>query len=193
MNAVAKVNTLVWIHPLHAQGLISLAEENDRAEGEWLAEQRRLHRLPHGEPTPEEIRITLLTLRPEVWPRMGHLTEAAMRARLAKPDLAGPWQPFSVEEAQAQRLSGRRTGSPNEYFGTKLMLDISADVVDAARLAAYRVSEPAVSSLRQENLIGPGRSRSKKARARMLELQGQIYTVGRIARESIAALLGGDE
>lgn len=112
-----------------------------------------------------------------------------MRARLSLPDLSGPWRPFTTEEAQAQRLTGRRTGSPNESFGAKLMLDIAADVVDAARLAAYRVSEPAVDALQRENLVGLRPSRSKHALARKLELQGQIYTVGRIARESIATLL----
>ena len=161
MNAFAKVNTLVWLHPSHAEGLAALAGENDFAEWRWLAEQRQRLGLPRGEPTPEEIRVSVLTLRPDLWPRMGQLTETAMRARLALPDLAGPWPPFTAEEAQAQRLSGRRTGSPNENFGAKLMLDIAADVVDAARLAAYRVSEPAVRSLQQENLIGLRPSRSK--------------------------------
>ncbi|WP_329235793.1 hypothetical protein [Streptomyces canus] len=189
MNAVAKVNTLVWLHPSHAEGLARLAGENDFAEWKWLAEERQRLGLPKSEPTPEELRVSVLTLRPDVWPRMGHLTETAMRARLALPDLAGPWRPFTAEEAQAQRLSGRRPGTPNEHFGAKLMLDIAADVVDSARLAACRVSEPAVAALHRENLIGLRPSRSKQARARKLELQGQIYTVGRIARESIATLL----
>ncbi|MDX2845748.1 hypothetical protein PV377_43725 [Streptomyces ipomoeae] len=189
MNTAAKVNTLVWLHPSHAEGLARLAEENDFAEWRWLAEERQRLRVPHSEPTPQEIRVSALDQRPVLWPRMGLLTETAMRARLALPDLAGPWPPFTAEEAQAQRLSGRRPGSPNEHFGAKLMLDIAADVVDSARLAAYRVSEPAVRLLQQENLIGPRPARSKQARARKLELQGQIYTVGRIARESIAALL----
>lgn len=189
MNTVAKVNTLVWLHPDHADGLAHLAGENDRAEWDWLAEERQRLGLRRGDPTPEEIRVAVLTRRPEWWPRMGLLTEAAMRARLSLPDLSGPWRPFTTEEAQAQRLTGRRTGSPNESFGAKLMLDIAADVVDAARLAAYRVSEPAVDALQRENLVGLRPSRSKHALARKLELQGQIYTVGRIARESIATLL----
>ncbi|WP_331720792.1 hypothetical protein OG762_52170 (plasmid) [Streptomyces sp. NBC_01136] len=189
MNAIAKINTLVWLHPSHAEGLARLAGENDRAEWEWLAEERQRLGLRNGEPTPEEIRVSMLMRRPDWWPRMGQLTEAAMRARLALPDLAGPWRPFTAEEAQAQRLSGRRPGSPNERYGAKLMLDIAADVVDAARLAACRVSESAVMALQRENLIGLRPSRSKRARARKLELQGQIYTVGRIARESIATLL----
>ncbi|MFC8668692.1 hypothetical protein [Streptomyces sp. NPDC057199] len=191
MNAVAKVNTLVWLHPFQAEGLARLAGENDFAEWQWIAEERQRLRLPKSEPTPEEIRVSALTMRPEWWPRMGQLTETAMSARLALPDLAGPWLPFTPEEAQAQRLSGRRPGSPNEQFGAKMMLDIAADVVDAARLAAYRVSEPTVSALRQENLIGSRPARSKQAHARKLELQGQIYTVGRIARESITTLLSG--
>ncbi|MFM9625341.1 hypothetical protein ACKI14_46405 [Streptomyces turgidiscabies] len=189
MNAVAKVNTLVWLDPSQAAGLARLAGENDKAEWRWLAEERRRIGLHPSEPTPEEIRVSVLTLRPDLWPRMGLLTETAMRARLALPDLAGPWPPFTAEEAQAQRLSGRRPGTPNEHFKAKLMLDIAADVVDGARLAAYRVSEPVVTALHRENLIGLRPSRSKQARARKLELQGQIYTVGRIARESIATLL----
>ncbi|MFK0160693.1 hypothetical protein ACIQVK_52760 [Streptomyces sp. NPDC090493] len=190
MNAVAKVNTLVWLHAEQAAELARISGENNLAEWQWLAEERRRLGLPLSEPTPEETRVAVLTLRPDLWPRMGLLTETAMRARLALPDLAGPWDPFTAEEAQAQRLSGRRPGSPNEHFGAKLMLDIAADVVDGARLAAYRVSEPAVRALQQENLVGLRPSRSKRARARKLELQGQIYTVGRIAREAIATLLG---
>ncbi|MHC3394714.1 hypothetical protein ACLQ2E_35435 [Streptomyces lavendulocolor] len=184
-----KVNSFVWVSEEDAGALRQLARENAALEAAWVASQRERLDVPPHEPTPEHVRLEALRLRPTEWPGESHLVEASMRVRLGAPDLAGPWPPFTAEEREAQRLSGRRPGTPNEGFTDKLALDISPDVIESARLASYRVSEPVVRQLRAENLIGPGASRSRAARARRAELQAKIYTVGRIAREAIQLVL----
>lgn len=187
--AGAKVNIFVWMRSDHAQALRDIAEENARRERKWLAEQREALGLLPDEPTPENLRLEVLRLRPDTWPGESQLVDAAMRVRLSAPDLAGPWEPFTPEEREKQRLSGRRTGSPNENFGAKMALDLSTEVVDAALLAAYRVSQPVVAQMWAERLIGPRPKRSREALARKRELQARIFTLGRIARESIATLV----
>lgn len=187
---VAKANTFVWLHRRHAEALRRIAAENSRLERAWLAEQRESLGLRSGDPTPEKLRALVLRLRPERWPGESHMVEAAMRVRLAAPDLAGPWSPFTPDELETQRLSGRRTGSPNEQFGDKMALDIAADVVEFAQLAAYRISQPIIEKMHTEKLIGPRPKRSREAVARKCELQAQVYTLGRIAREAIVSIVG---
>lgn len=184
-----KVNTYVWLHKWQGDGLRHLARENAKAESAWIASQRERLGLHPTDPTPEVVRLEALSLRPGTWPGESHLAEASMRVRLSAPDLAGPWAPFTPSELESQRLPGRRTGSPNENFTDKIAIDIAPDVIASARLAAYRVSEPVIAQLRAENLIGPGASWSRRARDRREELQAQIYTVGRIAREAITRLI----
>ncbi|MFP8906182.1 hypothetical protein [Streptomyces atacamensis] len=188
--SVPKVNTVVWLYHDHAEELRRIARKNARAERAWLAEQREALHLNPSDPTPEELRTEVLRLRPDNWPGESHMVEAAMRVRLSAPDLAGPWAPFSATEVEAQRLSGRRVGSPNRNFSEKMAFDLAADVVDAARLAAHRVSEPIIATMRAEKLIGPCPRRSRHALARKQELQAQVYTVGRIVREAIATITG---
>ncbi|MFD5372100.1 hypothetical protein [Streptomyces sp. NPDC127103] len=184
-----KLNTFVWLHTWQGDALRRIARENAAAEVAWVgAERERLGVAPNA-PTPEHIRLEALALRPGTWPGASHLVEASMRVRLAAADLAGPWAPFTPSEREAQRLAGRRTGTPNERFADKIAVDIDPGLIASAQLAAYRVSEPVVAQLRAENLIGPGASRSRAARQRKAELQAQIYTVGRIAREAITRLI----
>ncbi|MER7952334.1 hypothetical protein ABTY59_33575 [Streptomyces sp. NPDC096079] len=185
-----KVNTFVWLRARQATALRDLSRRNAAAEAAWLHSQRELNKVHPDEPTPEPIRLEAFQLRPHTWPRESHLVETAMRKRLAASDLSGPWAPFTASEREAQRLAGRRSGTPNEGFDDKLALDLAPEVVDLARLASHRISEPIVNQLRAENLIGPGASRSRQARARREELQAQIYTLGRIAREAIALVVG---
>lgn len=183
-----KLNTFVWLHPSQGAALRSIARANAHAEAEWIASERERLGIRPDEPTPEAVRLEAFALRPGTWPTASHLVEAAMRRRLSAPDLAGPWPPFTSDERESQRLSGRRPGTPNERFTDKIAVDIAPDVIASAQLAAYRVSQPVVAQLRAENLIGPGASRSRAARARREELQSQIFTVGRIAREAINRL-----
>ncbi|WP_438297919.1 hypothetical protein [Streptomyces sp. HUAS TT7] len=185
-----RLNTFVWVHAEQAEALRTIASENARAEADWLASERERLRLHPAEPTPEPIRREAFRLRPQQWPGQSYLVETAMRARLAAPDLAGPWAPFTPEEREMQRLAGRRPGTPNAHFGDKLALDLTPELVDSAQLAAYRVSAPTVARLYAENLIGPGASRSRAARARREQLQAQIFTLGRIAREAINLIIG---
>ncbi|WP_073229336.1 hypothetical protein [Streptomyces sp. NBRC 110465] len=184
-----KLNTFVWLHTSQGDALREIARNNARAEAAWIADQRERLNLGPDDPTPEAVRREALALRPGTWPGASHLVEASMRVRLAAPDLAGPWQPLTPDERETQRLAGRRIGTPNQHFADKIAVDIAPDIIDAARLAAYRVSEPVIAQLRAENLIGPGASRSRAARARRDELQAQIYTLGRIAREAINRLI----
>ncbi|MFC9298480.1 hypothetical protein ACFTWH_27960 [Streptomyces sp. NPDC057011] len=184
-----KRNTFVWVHEEDAKALRDLCGDNAAREAAWLASQREQLGLTEGEPTPEPLRLELLRLRPARWPGQSHIVEASMRVRLSRPDLVGPWVPFTPAERESQRLSGRRPGTPSERFSDKLALDLDPELVDLAQLASYRISEPIVSQMHAENLLGPGRSRSRRARLRREELQAQIYTLGRIAREAIALVL----
>ncbi|NWF30862.1 hypothetical protein HW130_32235 [Streptomyces sp. PKU-EA00015] len=184
-----KVNTFVWLHKWQGDELRRIARENAAAEAAWVDAERARLGLALDAPTPQAVRLEALALRPGTWPGASHLVEASMRVRLAAPDLAGPWAPFRPSEQEAQRLAGRRPGTPNEQFTDKIAVDIAPDLIASAQLAAYRVSEPVVAQLHAENLIGSGASRSRAARARRAELQAQIYTVGRIAREAITRLI----
>ncbi|MFE9484504.1 hypothetical protein ACFYNM_38730 [Streptomyces spororaveus] len=184
-----KLNTFVWVHEEDANALRELSGANAAREAAWLTAQRERLGLSEGEPTPKPLRLELLRLRPVRWPGQSHLVEASMRVRLSRPDLVGPWSPFTPEERESQRLSGRRPGTPSERFTDKLALDLDPELVNFAQLASHRISEPIVSQLRAENLLGPGRSRSRAARLRREELQAQIYTLGRIIREAIALVL----
>ncbi|OII64316.1 hypothetical protein BJP40_00155 [Streptomyces sp. CC53] len=184
-----KLNTFVWLHKWQGDELRRIARQNAAAEADWVnAERERLGVAPHA-PTPEHIRLEALALRPGPWPGASQLVEAAMRVRLSAPDLAGPWPPFTPDEQEAQRLAGRRPGTPNERFDDKIAVDIDPALIASAQLAAYRVSAPVVAQLRAENLLGPGAARSRAARARKAELQAQIYTLGRIAREAITLVI----
>ncbi|WP_326655708.1 hypothetical protein [Streptomyces sp. NBC_01750] len=184
-----KVNTFVWLHKWQGAALRQLARDNAATEAAWIASQRERLGVRPTDPTPEPVRLEALARRPETWPGESHLVEASMRVRLAAPDLAGPWVPFTPTELESQRLSGRRPGTPNQRFTDKIAVDIAPGVIASAQLAAYRVSEPVIAQLRTENLIGPGASRSRRARDRREELQAQIYTVGRIAREAITRII----
>ncbi|MEU9079985.1 hypothetical protein AB0D22_35585 [Kitasatospora sp. NPDC048538] len=184
------VNTFAWVHVDQAKKLRDLARRNAHLENSWLLDRRAALGLGENEPTPEHIRIEMLTLRPDNWPGESLMVTAAMRRRMAEAPLAGTWPPFTDQERAAQRLAGRRPGTPDEHFGDKFALDLPADLVSAAQLAAHRLSEPVVAKLHAENLIGSGRSRSKKSVTRRLELQGQIWTLGRVIRESITMIVG---
>lgn len=184
-----KVNTFVWLHPDHAEKLREMARQNARFEAAWLLEQRDALGLSEREPTPEELRLDILDLRPNNWPGESHLVTAAMRRRMTEDPLADPWPPFTEAERKFQRLAGRRTGTPNEGFGDKIALDLPADLVESAQLAAYRISQPIVATLRAENLIGRNPKRSREALARKRQLQADIYTLGRIIRESITKIV----
>ncbi|WP_031078066.1 hypothetical protein [Streptomyces sp. NRRL WC-3742] len=183
-------NTFVWVHRDQAAKLREMARLHADLEYSWLLDQRATLGLGDDEPTPEHIRIEMMALRPDNWPGESLMVAAAMRRRMAAEPLAGYWEPFTPQERAAQRLPGRRTGTPDERFGDKLALDLPVDLVDSAQLAAYRLSEPIVAALRAEHLVGPDRSRSKKATARRLELQAQIWTLGRVIRESITMIVG---
>ncbi|WP_327389139.1 hypothetical protein [Streptomyces sp. NBC_01207] len=184
-----KRNTFVWVHEEDADALRELGAANAAREAAWLTSMREQLGVAEDDPTPEPLRLELLRLRPVQWPGQSHIVEASMRVRLSHPDLAGPWAPFTPEERERQRLSGRRPGTPSERFTDKLALDLDPELVDLAQLASHRISEPIVSRMHAENLLGPGRSRSRLARLRREELQAQIYTLGRIAREAIALVL----
>ncbi|MER7049931.1 hypothetical protein [Streptomyces jumonjinensis] len=187
---IGKHNTFVWVHRSDGDALRTMAEANRHEEMAWIAEQCERAGLHPSEPTPELIRLEALALRPGTWPTQSNLLEAAMRVRLAAPDLVGPWVPFTHEEREAQRLPGRRYGTAKQKFTDKLALDIDPVLVDHGHLAAYRISEPIVAELIAENLVGPGASRSRAARQRREELQAQIYTLGRVVREALAAIVG---
>ncbi|MFD0409942.1 hypothetical protein [Kitasatospora sp. NPDC127116] len=184
------INTFVWVHIDQAKKLREMARFHAGLERSWLLDRRAALGLADSEPTPEHVRIEMLTLRPDNWPGESLMVSAAMRRRMMEKPLAGAWPPFTEQERAAQRLAGRRTGTPDEGFGDKLALDLPTELVGAAQLAAYRLSEPIVIALRDENLVGPRRSRSKESAARRLELQGQIWTLGRVIRESITMIVG---
>ncbi|BDT39686.1 hypothetical protein [Streptomyces yaizuensis] len=188
--ATGKHTTFVWVHRSDGDALRAMAEANRNEERAWIAEQRERAGLHPSQPTPEPIRLEALALRPGTWPTQSHLLEAAMRVRLRAPELVGPWTPFTHEEQEAQRLPGRRYGTSKQKFTDKMALDIDPVLIDHAHLAAYRISEPIVAALITENLVGPGASRSRTARQRREELQAQIYTLGRIAREALAIVVG---
>uniref|UniRef100_UPI003F490DF1 hypothetical protein n=1 Tax=unclassified Streptomyces TaxID=2593676 RepID=UPI003F490DF1 len=183
-----KRNVVVWLDEESANALGAMAEANVDAQNEWLAEQRAALGVQDGDPTPEDVRLEMMALRPDNWPGESLLLESAMRRRLALPDLAGPWVPLTERELAIQRLPGRRIGTPTQKFDRKLAFDLDPHLVLQALTAAYRVSEPVVTALIRENLVGPRPRRSREALARKRALQADIYTLGRIVREAICLI-----
>lgn len=180
-----RINVPVWLYLEQAHFLRARAGENLRREREWLAVQRESMGLKINEPSPPGLRVALLELRPVEWPGESHMVESAMRERLQQSPLAGPWASLTEEERSVAGLSGRKIGSAQQDFDTLLSFDLDSGLVESARLAAHRISEPVVAALIRENLVGRGASRSKDSVARKIELQAEIYTLGRIIRESI--------
>ncbi|MEU6332792.1 hypothetical protein ABZ851_36930 [Streptomyces sp. NPDC047049] len=157
---------VVWLTTDQYTWLETTAGDNAAAETAWLADQRERLAIPDGQPLPEALHLELADTRPHRWPRQVHLVNNAIRIRLALPDLAGPWPPWTDDERKRHRIRGRRTGTPHQGFDRKCSYDLDTHLVDAARLAADRVSEPAIRALKNERLLGPSRRRGLAAAAR---------------------------
>ncbi|MGW3201948.1 hypothetical protein ACWDBD_47030 [Streptomyces sp. NPDC001118] len=179
---------VVWLTTAQYTWLEGVSADSAAAEAAWLTQQRERLAVPAGEPLPLAVHLELADTRPHRWPRQVHLVNNAIRTRLALPDMAGPWPPWTDDERKRHGVRGRRTGTPHQGFDRKCSYDLDTHLVDSARLAADRVSEPAIRALKDERLIGPSRRRGLAATARREELQAQIYTLGRIIRQGINLL-----
>jgi len=172
-----------------ALALANSAGANEDAERSWLAAERKRRNLSARTPTPIALRLEALQRRPLEWGRACHLVDAAVLAVLRRPELCGPWRPLTEREQAEQRLGGRRIGSTNEGFPYVVCLDLSPETAGALVLAALRASAPAIAALVDENLVGLGACRSRRCRTRKEELQGKIFTTGRIIREAIVLVM----
>ncbi|MGW2724911.1 hypothetical protein [Streptomyces sp. NPDC001492] len=179
---------VVWLTIDQYTWLDATATDNMNTETDWVADQRERLGIPAGEPLPLALHLEIADVRPRRWPRQVHLVNDAIRARLALPDLAGPWRPWTDEERKRHSVRGRRTGTPHQGFDLKASYDLDTIAVDTARLAADRYSEPFIATLKAERLIGRSARRGRAAAARRAELQAEIYTLGRIIRQGINLL-----
>ena len=185
---MSTTTVVIWLTTAQYAWLEAVSVDNEGAEAAWLADQRERLGIPQDEPLPLALRLEVAATRPQRWPRQVHLVNDAIRTRLSLPDLAGPWKPWTPQERELHHLAGRRIGTPRQGFDMKASYDLDTTTVEAARLAADRVSEPAIAALKAERLIGPSARRSRAATARRTELQAQIYTLGRIIRQGINLL-----
>ena len=140
----------------------------------------------------KNIRIDIALRRPAEWPTEDHLMGAALRARLAAPDLSREWEPLTDKERVALSLPGMWPGSerPGEDLSSPCAFTVDYDLLWQARLAAWRISEPWINRILAEGL-GYLPWLTEAQRARRAELGTNVLTSGAIARQALQHYLPG--
>src|SRR5581483_11392666 len=91
----------VWVTASQAGRLRLLSKQHREEQAATLAEMRR-----EGIPA-RDARMQIMAMRAEHWPNLEDVVAAAVAARLAEPDLAGPWRPLTAAERAEMALAGR--------------------------------------------------------------------------------------
>ena len=126
----------VWVTEPVRLGLDAHRAKCRRAEREWVAQ-----RVAHGV-KPRDARAEAARLRPERWPTQDVLVTAAVRKRLEREDLAGPWAPLTEAELGRMRMCDLAEQAQMSRSGlTRLVDRLERDglLLVAARLGDVRL------------------------------------------------------
>ncbi|MGA5824105.1 hypothetical protein ACPC54_40445 [Kitasatospora sp. NPDC094028] len=124
--------------------------------------------------THREARVQLALIRPDTWPPLDVVVAAALRQRLAEPDLAGPWERLTPEEEGEMKLSGRWPGPAPDVRLVERNYLLPSELVTKLRTASWRVSA------RPLALYSPSLGRAERER-----LADLIHSPGRIVRQAL--------
>ncbi|WP_138907323.1 hypothetical protein [Streptomyces chryseus] len=175
-----KVPVTVMVYAYQAGRLDLLKKKQAAEERATLAELKRRGKKQ------KEARIIVARMRPVEWPSLDTVVAGAVERRLAEADLAGPWRPLSVREAEELALSGRWPGPSLGVSMRQRNYKLPAELVNRLRTAAWRVSEEPMRELRERGLIGSGRVLDDAERELRDQLAARLYPVPRIVREALA-------
>ncbi|MFH8350233.1 hypothetical protein [Streptomyces sp. NPDC018045] len=150
-----------------------------------LEESAYIEELKGEGKTSREARAEAAAQRAEWWPSVTDLVAAAVRRRLAEPDLAGPWAPLSRAERAQLALAGAWPG-PHPGGLVERKYQFPSDLAMSLRTAAWRVSEHALAELRARGLVGTGDLGLSGAQVRTRhELIEKLHPPGRIVRQAL--------
>lgn len=138
----------VWVTKPIKIGLENHITKARAAEQAWIAEEVKKGR------DRREVRAEAMGLRPKRWPVQDVLVTNAVRRRLEREDLAGPWEPLTRAEAGRLRLAGRWPGPDMTGLVAERQFGLPAELVTQLRTASWRVSEEWLRLLEEEDLVG---------------------------------------
>ncbi|WP_435137314.1 hypothetical protein [Actinacidiphila sp. bgisy144] len=171
----------VWITASQA-GRLSLLDRKRRIE-----EAATIHDLVNRGMDRRTARLEVARMRPGTWPSLSVVVCAAVRRRLADPDLVGPWAPLTEEEAGRMTLAGRWPGPRSEVRLQQRNYMFPDDLASALRTASWRVSERPLRELESRGLVGASLRLSPDQVRQRDDLALQLFSPARIVREALEA------
>ncbi|MFF0754352.1 hypothetical protein [Streptomyces sp. NPDC004267] len=166
----------------HAKRLTDLRKKQRREMADWVAS---LVEESNGGISRAEARLRAQELRRELWPTHDQHVEAAVRQRLAEPDLAGPWEPLTGDEEEIVSLAGRGFGKNYPGFLAKRAYSLPVSLVLELRTAAVRVSEGPLAELEALGLLYNSVTYSFEEFEKRNKLVKQVLSVPRIVRQGL--------
>jgi len=179
MNENGKTNMTVWVGLTTARLLQKMSEDHRKAEKSHVKglEEKSMER--------RAARIEGAALRAERWPTIETVVADCIRARLAEPDLCGPWHALTNTEAARLALSGRWPGPMVPGVLTERNYSLPTTLAVGLRTASWRVSEQALDLLERRGLVGAGPGLSGARLAERNELAAILHSPGRIVRQAL--------
>ncbi|MEU0743975.1 hypothetical protein [Streptomyces sp. NPDC006134] len=151
-----------------------------------LEEKATIDALVNQGNTRKQARIIVARMRPTEWPSLETIVARAVEQRLDEPDLAGPWEPLTVAEAEQLALSGRWPGPSLGVSMSQRNYSLPTELVTRLRTAAWRVSEGPMRELEARGLVGAGLVLTEGQKRERDALAERLYPVPRIVREALA-------